>query len=115
MTGRAIYTDAIVTLRPSQLQKLETGWETTFENICRDILVALTELPNSRTDRPMPRGSSGGEVIYSLSRDERRLASMMATLDRRHDRRRHRETTLFLQGWLQDRLRLRREVFRGTQ
>lgn len=87
----------------------------TFDDICRDILVALTELPNSRTDRPMPRGSLGGEVIYSLSRDERRLASMMATLDRRHDRRRHRATTLLLQGWLQDRLRLRREVFRGTQ
>ncbi|WJG35767.1 uncharacterized protein FOBCDRAFT_241825 [Fusarium oxysporum Fo47] len=59
-----------------------TGWETMFQDTRRDILVALTELPNCRTNQPMPLGIQGEEVIYSLARDERKLASMMVALDR---------------------------------
>jgi hypothetical protein len=59
-----------------------TGWETMFQDTRRDILVALAELPNCRTNQPMPLGIQGEEVIYSLARDERKLASMMVALDR---------------------------------
>ncbi|ENH65696.1 hypothetical protein FOC1_g10000190, partial [Fusarium oxysporum f. sp. cubense race 1] len=59
-----------------------SGWETMFQDTRRHILVALTELPNCRTNQPMPLGIQGEEVIYSLARDERRLASMMVALDR---------------------------------
>ncbi|KAG4279075.1 hypothetical protein FPRO04_13760 [Fusarium proliferatum] len=82
-----------------------TGWETMFQDTRRDILVALTELPNCRNNQPMPLGIQGEEVIYSLARDERRLASMMVALDRLLDQcgETVRRTDVCLRRWLRSR------------
>ncbi|KAH7186847.1 hypothetical protein DER44DRAFT_754195 [Fusarium oxysporum] len=82
-----------------------TGWETMFQDTRRDILVALTELPNCRTNQPMPLGIQGEEVIYSLARDERKLASMMVALDRLLDQcgETVRRTDVCLRRWLRSR------------
>ncbi|KAI3567768.1 hypothetical protein IWW34DRAFT_825181 [Fusarium oxysporum f. sp. albedinis] len=82
-----------------------TGWEMMFKDTRRDILVAPTELPNCRTNQPMPLGIQGEEVIYSLARDERRLASMMVALDRLLDQcgETVRRTDVCLRRWLHSR------------
>ncbi|KAH7190458.1 hypothetical protein DER44DRAFT_816035 [Fusarium oxysporum] len=82
-----------------------TGWEMMFKDTRRDILVALTELPNCRTNQPMPLGIQGEEVIYSLVRDERRLALMMVALDRLLDQcgETVRRTDVCLRRWLRSR------------
>ncbi|KAF5704802.1 hypothetical protein FMUND_12351 [Fusarium mundagurra] len=82
-----------------------TGWEMMFKDTRRDILVALTELPNRRTNQPLPLGIQGKEVIYSLARDERRLASMMVALDRLLDQcgETVRRTDVCLRRWLRSR------------
>ncbi|KNB04657.1 hypothetical protein FOXG_06708 [Fusarium oxysporum f. sp. lycopersici 4287] len=82
-----------------------TGWETMFQDTRRNILVALTELPNCRTNQPMPLGIQGEEVIYSLARDERKLASMMVALDRLLDQcgETVRRTDVCLRRWLRSR------------
>ncbi|KAH7243761.1 hypothetical protein B0J15DRAFT_428922, partial [Fusarium solani] len=82
-----------------------TGWETILKDARHDILVSLAELPDCRTDRPMPLGVLGGEVIYSLARDERRLASMVAALDRLLDQcgETVRGTDVCLRRWLRGR------------
>ncbi|KAH7142235.1 hypothetical protein DER46DRAFT_673704 [Fusarium sp. MPI-SDFR-AT-0072] len=76
-----------------------------FKDTRRDILVALTELPNRRTNQPMPLGIQGEEVIYSLARDERKLASMMVALDRLLDQcgETVRRTDVCLRRWLRSR------------
>lgn len=82
-----------------------TGWEMMFKDTRRDILVALTELPNRRTNQPMPLGVQGEEVIYSLARDERKLASMMVALDRLLDQcgETVRRTDVCLRRWVRSR------------
>ncbi|KAM6513637.1 hypothetical protein FALCPG4_016020 [Fusarium falciforme] len=82
-----------------------TGWETILKDARHDILVSLAELPDCRTDRPMPLGVLGGEVIYSLARDERRLALMVAALDRLLDQcgETVRGTDVCLRRWLRGR------------
>ncbi|WJG35730.1 uncharacterized protein FOBCDRAFT_140668 [Fusarium oxysporum Fo47] len=76
-----------------------------FKDTRRDILVALTELPNYRTNQPMPLGIQEEEVTYSLARDERRLASMMVALDRLLDQcgETVRRTDVCLRRWLRAR------------
>ncbi|SPJ82463.1 uncharacterized protein FTOL_09868 [Fusarium torulosum] len=76
-----------------------------FKDTRRDILIALTELPNRRTNRPIPLGIQGEEVIYSLARDERKLASMMVALDRLLDQcgETVRRTDVCLRRWLRSR------------
>ncbi|KAJ4152226.1 hypothetical protein NW765_017735 [Fusarium oxysporum] len=59
-----------------------TGWETTFRDAHRDILVRLAALPHYTANRPLPLGVVEGEEIFSLARDERKLVFMMAALDR---------------------------------
>lgn len=82
-----------------------TGWETILKDARHDILVSLAELPECRTNRPKPLGVLGGEVIYSLARDERRLVSMVAALDRLLDQcgETVRGTDVCLRRWLRGR------------
>ncbi|KAF9773994.1 hypothetical protein IL306_008078, partial [Fusarium sp. DS 682] len=51
-----------------------TGWETTFRDAHRDILVHLTELPHGTANQALPLGVVEGEAIFSLARDERKLS-----------------------------------------
>jgi hypothetical protein len=51
---------ACFALQPNLMR--HAGWETTFKDTRRDILAALTELPNCRADRPMPLGILGEDV-----------------------------------------------------
>lgn len=61
-----------------------TGWQNIFSGARRDVLVTLTELPCT-SGRPFWLGVHDGEVLHSPARDECRLASIMAALDRLFD------------------------------
>ncbi|KAH7231216.1 uncharacterized protein BKA55DRAFT_696108 [Fusarium redolens] len=82
-----------------------TGWETTFRDAHRDILVRLTELPHCTANRSSPLRVVEGEVIFSLARDERKLVDMMAALDRLLDQCREtvRKADVCLRRWLRGR------------
>lgn len=62
-----------------------TGWQTTFGEARRDILVSLSALPCT-PNRPLRLGVLHEETLYSPARQERRLALMVAALDRLFDR-----------------------------
>ncbi|KAH7119368.1 hypothetical protein B0J13DRAFT_403719, partial [Dactylonectria estremocensis] len=62
-----------------------TGWQTTFGEARRDILVSLSALPYN-PDRPLRLGDLGEETLYSPARQECRLVLMVAALDRLFDR-----------------------------
>ncbi|EMT68730.1 hypothetical protein FOC4_g10000309, partial [Fusarium odoratissimum] len=82
-----------------------TGWETTFRDAHRDILVHLTELPYSAANQALPLGVVEREAIVSLARDERKLVSIMAELDRLLDQcgETVRKTDVCLRRWLRGR------------
>ncbi|KAH7111527.1 hypothetical protein EDB81DRAFT_848972 [Dactylonectria macrodidyma] len=61
------------------------GWHDLFSGACRKILVTLSEMPWT-TGRPVWLGVYDGEVLHSPVGDERRLALIMAALDRLFDR-----------------------------
>ncbi|KAL6405859.1 hypothetical protein AUP68_10999 [Ilyonectria robusta] len=62
-----------------------TGWQTTFGEARRDILVSLSALP-CNPNRPLRLGDLDEETLYSPARQERRLVLMVAALDRLFDR-----------------------------
>ncbi|KAJ9419302.1 hypothetical protein QL093DRAFT_2590957 [Fusarium oxysporum] len=82
-----------------------TGWETTFRDAHRDILVRLAALPHYTANRPLPLGVVEGEEIFSLARDERKLVFMMAAQDRLLDQcgETVRKTDVCLRRWLRSR------------
>ncbi|EGU86423.1 hypothetical protein FOXB_03059 [Fusarium oxysporum f. sp. conglutinans Fo5176] len=82
-----------------------TGWETTFRDAHRDILVHLTGLPHGTANQALPLSVVEGEAIFSLARDERKLVFIMAALDHLLDQCGEivRKTDICLRRWLRGR------------
>ncbi|KAF5230489.1 hypothetical protein FOXYS1_15872, partial [Fusarium oxysporum] len=58
-----------------------TGWEETFRNTRRDLIIAMAQCPHKDNSGPLWLANYKDEVLMSIQDDEHKLARIMAALD----------------------------------
>ncbi|RKK99668.1 hypothetical protein BFJ70_g17487 [Fusarium oxysporum] len=63
-----------------------TGWEETFRNTRRDLIVAMAQCPLKDNSGPLWLANYKDEALMRSQEDEHKLARIMAALDRLFER-----------------------------
>ncbi|KAI8411163.1 hypothetical protein FOFC_07757 [Fusarium oxysporum] len=79
-----------------------TGWEETFRNTRRDLIVAMAQCPPKENSGPLWLANYKDEALISSQEDEHKLTRMMAALDRLFERSNDtiKHTDISLRRWL---------------
>jgi hypothetical protein len=60
----------------------QTGWEETFRNTQRDLIIAIAQYPLNNNSGPLWLTNYKDKALISSQEDEHRLAQIMAAFDR---------------------------------